>query len=207
MALRHLHFSREEKVVFVCIASNSPPTLYYRSWRWSFPRYATQEYLNIQRHAYMQSYAGYTHTAHTHTTCMHVCLHARTLMHAKLHVQRDIYIIEWCIIVDYIAMHSVHVDVQAGHTLAFLYQWGFYMQWLAFLGWGCSLHKLHRSESCDALQLQKFSLHDLRISVQPRLQCSPVSSRRSWLRKSSLSFTDSALAQAKDCTLLAPSLK
>ena len=28
------------------------------------------------------------------------------------------------------------------------------MQWLAFLGWGCSSHKLRGSESCGALQLQ-----------------------------------------------------
>ena len=154
----------------------------------------------------MQSYAGYRHTAHTHTTCMHVCLHARTLMHGKLHVQRDIYIIEWCIIVNYIAMHSVHVDVQAGHTLAFLYQWGFYMQWLAFLGWGCFSHKLRRYESCGAPQLQKFSLNVLRISIQPRLQCSLFPQDTPDQERSSLSFIDSALAQMKDCTLLATSL-
>ena len=69
----------------------------------------------------------HTHT-HTHTTCTYVCLHARTLMHAKLHVQTDI-----CILVDYIAMQRVHVDVQAGHTLAFLYQCGFYNYAVDFL--------------------------------------------------------------------------
>ena len=86
MALRHLHFHIEEKVVFVCIPGNR-----FSLVHWFCPTEVGSAHSrgmlhrNIWtyrgRYAYMQSYAGYTHTAHTHTTCMHVTVMLCECMH------------------------------------------------------------------------------------------------------------------------------
>ena len=62
-----------------------------------------------------------TDTQHTHN--MHACLSACMYFDACQAACAERYIhYRMMNDVDYITMHSVHVDVPAGHTLAFLYQ-------------------------------------------------------------------------------------